>query len=254
MPNLVPPWIRYSVGVLLIIVLILFALDKGYTLKQTFSHANPKNTISVSADGKVAAAPDLATVDIGVYSTASTASDAQDQSTKKINSIIDFVKKQGIDSKDITTSQFNLFPQQDYRSGQPVVIGYSANQSVTIKVHGVDKSTDTLSKVLGGVTTAGANQVNGVSLSFEDPDNLRQQAREQAIGKAKEKAQALAQSAGLSLGRVVNVSESGSGFPTPIPYAAGMGGIAADTKAVPPIIETGNQDITVTMTVVYEVK
>lgn len=254
MQNLIPKWLVWGLGLMLLFVLGLVALDKSYSLKQTLDNTNPKNTLSVTAEGKVKAVPDLATVDLGVIANAATAGEAQDQSAKKINAIIDFVKKQGINADDIATSQFNIYPQQDYKDGKSTITGYTANQSITIKVREVDKSTDRLGKILGGVTAAGANQINNVSLSFDDPDNFRQQAREMAINKAKEKAQALAQTAGLRLGRVVNVSETRD-VSYPVPYAAdtGIGG-GGEARAVAPDIQPGNQDIVANMTVVFEVR
>ncbi len=183
---MLPRPLMWALGLLLVVVLGLIALDKSYTLKETIDNTNPKNTLSVSAEGKVRAVPDLATVDLGVIANAATAAEAQDQSAKKINAIIDFVKQQGVNRDDIATTQFNIYPQQNYDGTKNTITGYSANQSITIKVHDVDKSTDKLSKILGGVTAAGANQINGVNLSFNDPDELRQQAREMAITKAQE--------------------------------------------------------------------
>jgi uncharacterized protein YggE len=130
-----------------------------------------------------------------------------------------------------------------------------ANQTVTVKVKGVDKSNQQLGKIIDGATNNGANEINGISLSFEDPDNLQQEARKQAIAKAKEKAQVLAREACLTLGKVVTVSEiSGSGYPTPMYDAAmGRGGVAME-KSVSPNIEPGIQEITQQMTVVFELK
>jgi uncharacterized protein YggE len=254
MQNLLPRWLTWSLGLLVIVVLGLIALDKSYTLKNTLENKNPQNTLSVTAEGKVKAVPDLASIDLGVLTNASTAAEAQDQSAKKINAIIEFVKKQGVGNDDIATSQFNIYPQQDYREGKSTITGYTANQSINIKVRGIDKSTDTLTKILGGVTGAGANQINGVNLTFDDPDNFRGQARERAIAKAQEKAQELARAAGLRLGRVINVSETGSSF-GPIPYAEGLGyGGGGDMRAVAPNVQPGNQDIVANMTVVFEVK
>lgn len=259
MPNstqsMIPRWLVWGLGLVLFIVLALVALDKSYSLKQSMQSPVPNNTISVAAEGKVKAVPDLATVDLGVITNASTAAEAQEQSTRKLNAIIEFVKKQGVPGEDITTSQFNIYPQQDFQGGRTVITAYSANQNIIIKVRGVDESTDKLSKVLGGVTAAGANQINGVSLSFDNPDDLRGQAREQAIATAKQKAKELANAAGLRLGRVVNVIEdSGYGIP-PMPYAGGFGGRAMDAAAeAMPDFQAGNQDVVVNMTVVFEVR
>lgn len=256
MNSIMPKWLVQTLGGLLVALLALLVISQAYNLSELLSNKNPKNTISISAEGKVVAVPDLATVNIGVLTSGSTANDVQTESSKKINSIIEFVKKQGIEKDDINTSEFSIYPQQDYREGRTVITGYQANQSITIKVRGVDKTTEKLTSILGGVTSNGANQVNGVSMSFDDPDNLKQQARKAAIEKAKQKAQDLASSAGLRLGKVVNVSESGSGYGVPVPmdaYGYGGAGIAME-KAVSPNVEPGNQDVVANMTVTFEVK
>ncbi len=239
------------------ILVLLLIVQKGSDLKNTFHNAKPANTISVSGQGKITAVPDLATVTIGVLSQGASAVDVKNQNNDKVSKIVAFIKSQGIDSKDIATEQFSFYPQQDYNGGTPKITGYQGNQSVTVKVHGVDKDQAVLEKILDGVVNNGANQINGVNLSIENPDSLQQQAQQQAIAAAKQKAQALAQSAGLTLGKVVSVSESGAPvYPGPMPYAAnsvmGMGG-AAD-KAVAPDIQAGSQEITEIMTVTYEVK
>ncbi len=246
----------WPIGGLLILFLLLTVAQKGYDLVQTSKDKSLKNTLSVSGEGKVSATPDLATVNLGVTTQGSTATDVQNENTKKTNKIIDFIKSEGISKDDISTSQFTIYPTYDYRDGKSVINGYQANQTVTVKVRGVDKSTEKLNRILAGVTDAGVNQINGVQLSFDDPDTLRQKARELAINKAKEKAAELAKFSGITLGKVVNVSESSGYYPGPLPYAAseGMGGGAAMDKSIPPNIEPGSQDITATMTVVFEVK
>jgi uncharacterized protein YggE len=102
--------------------------------------------------------------------------------------------------------------------------------------------------------TNGANQSNDVNLSLEDPSALQEQAQEAAIADAKQKAQKLAQAAGLSLGKVVSVSESNTYVPGPIPFAANSLAMGAGAPAVAPQVQTGSQEIDEMMTVTYEVK
>lgn len=245
----------WPIGVLLVLFLGLLVVQKSFEVSQLTKPSSAKNTISISGEGKVSAVPDLAQIELGVTTQGSTASDVQNQSTNKINKIIDFVKKQGVPQEDITTSQFSMYPTYDYTNGKNDINGYQANQTISIKIRGVDKSKDQLNKVLGGVTDQGANQINGVTFTFNDPDELRQQAREKAITKAKEKAAELAKISGISLGRLITVSESYGGMPIGMPYAAsGMGGGAAMMDSATPNVEPGSQDITATMTVVFEVK
>jgi len=269
MQNILPKWLVNGLGGLLIAFVALLVVQQVYNFSQVIKNQKPANTISVSADGKVTATPDLATVDVGVMTLAATATDAKNQNDIKVNQVIAFVKQQGIAAADIQTQQLNLYPQQSYGGGVmvsggggvpivpsvPKITGYQAQQTVEIKIHGIDKDQTVLEKVLDGSVNNGANEVDGVNFSFNNPDALQQQAQEAAIANAKVKAQALAKAAGLSLGKVVSVSETNNSLPVPMPYAVsnavGLGGAA---KSVAPDIQPGSQDISESMTVTFEVK
>lgn len=255
MNNLLPKWLINSLGALLIILVAILILQHGYSFKMLIKNEKPANTISVSAEGKVTSIQDMATVVIGVMSQGSTAAAVKDMNNSKINKIIDFIKAQGINDSDIKTSQFTFYPQQDWQNGRGTIVGYQSDQSVTVTVKGVDKSQTVLEKILDGAVNNGANQIQGVNFSFENSDSLQQEARKQAIDKAKAKAQGLAQEAGLTLGKVVSILESNSSGIIPMPYAlgAGIGGGGMD-KSVAANVEPGSQDIVETMTVVFEVK
>lgn len=252
-----PKWlVNLGVG-LLVVLLALLAIDRAVGLSNKITGKKPDNTLSVSAEGKVKATPDLATVNLGVITQGTEASKVQDDNSKKINKIVEFVKKQGITKDDISTSQFNIYPQYNYSNGKNEIIGYQLDQTITVKVRGVDKSTEILGKILSGAVSEGANQIYGVALGFDDPDNLRQKARELAIEKAKEKAKELAKVAGIKLGKVISVSEAGSGgYPMPY-YGAGFGGGGVGLsmeKSVSPNVEPGSQDVIENMSVTFEVK
>jgi len=262
MQNLLPKWLVSGLGGLLIAFVALLIVQQVYNFNQIVKNQKPANTISVSADGKVTATPDLATVNVGVQTQAATATDAKNQNDQKVNQVIAFIKQQGISSADIQTQQLNLYPQQSYGGimvpggvpSAPKVTGYQANQTVEIKIHGVDRDQSVLEKVLDGSVNNGANEVDGVNFSFDKPDVLQQQAQEQAIANAKVKAQALAQAAGLSLGKVVSVSETAGGYPGPVPYALNSAMSAGAAKSVAPDIQPGSQDVSESMTVTFEVK
>jgi uncharacterized protein len=260
--NFLPRWLVNGLGGLLIAFVALLVVQQSYNFNQLVKNQKPANTISVSGESKVNATPDLATVDLGVMTNTSTATDAKNQNDTKVNQIIAFVKQQGIAASDIKTQQLNLYPQQSYggimipggQPSAPKITGYQAQQTVEIKVHGVDKDQSVLEKVLDGAVNNGANEVDGVNLSIENPDSLQQQAQTLAIAAAKTKAQALAQASGLTLGKVVSVSENSGGYPGPIPYALNSAMGMGEAKSVAPDIQPGSQEIDETMTVVFEVK
>jgi len=256
--NSLPKWLINGLGALLIAFVALLVVSKAKDLNDVLGNKNPDNTMSVSAEGKVKAVPDIATVNLGVLTQGGTPAKVQEENSKKINKIIDYVKSKGISKDDISTANFNIYPQYNYDNGRNEIIGYQLNQTITIKVRGINESTEMLGEILQGAVSEGANEINGVTMGFDDPDNLRQQARQIAIEKAKEKALELANTAGIKLGKVVSVSESGGGYPTPYyadyAYGIGGGGGVALEKSASPNIEPGNQDVIETMTVVFEVK
>lgn len=242
--NQLPRWIVNAVGILLIIFLALLSLQQLHLLK------GPPQTMSVSATGKATMVPDLATVTIGVVSDGASAIEVKDKNNQKINQMIAFIKQQGIDDKDIQTTAFYSSPKYDYTNGQNNIIGYTANQTVTIKIRAIDKSTAQLEKVIDGAVMSGANQVQGINFSFSDDNQLTQTARKQAIELAKQKANEIADEAGLKLGRIVNVITTESNGYAPRPYAMAAN-VAA--KSTAPNIEPGSQEVTETVTVVFDI-
>ena len=242
-------------GILSIIFLLLLIVQKGNDLKNSLKNTKPVNTLSTSAQGKVSAVPDLATVSLGVLSEGSNSTEVKDKNNQKVNKVLEFIKSQGVEAKDITTSQLSLYPTQKYENGSTKIVGFQGNQIISVKIHAVDKDQKKLNSILDGAVNNGANEIQGVNLTIEDPDSLKQEARKLAISKAKEKAQDLAKEAGLTLGKVVSVSESG-GYPIPQPYmlAKGMSGTEVMDSSVMPNVEPGSQEIVETMSVTFEVK
>lgn len=253
----IPQWIIKILGALIIVLVAFMLIQKGLEIG-SYLDQTPENTISVSAEGRVEAIPDIAVVTLGIFVQKNTAKAAQDESSKQINQVIGFVKSLGVDEKDIKTSDFSINPRYDYRSEDSVneVVGYDARQSVTVKVRGVDESAELVGKILDGATNNGANQINGVYFTFDDSTDLQQEARLKAISAAKQKAQELAEEAGIRLGKIVSISELGSYYPQPFAsedamFSRGQGGGGA---SVAPDIEPGSTEITQTITVIFEVK
>lgn len=240
------------------ILLLLVVWQRGFDLKKAYTNDKPQNVLSISAEGKVKAIPDTATITLGVMAQGRDQKTVADDANKKINDITSFVKSLGIPKEDIATSQSSLQPQYDWQSSTQRISGYQSSQTVTVTVRGVDKNTDVVNRLMAGAVDNGANQVYGSQFSIDDPDSLRQEARKLAIAKAKEKAQELAREAGIKLGKVVSISEAGTSGDYPMPYyseAGGRGGVAMDSKSVtPPSVEVGTQEIIQSMTVTFEIE
>lgn len=212
-------------------------------------------TITVSGEGKIAITPDLAELNFGVTTGAqTTANTASDKLTADMEKILAAVKALGIEDKDITTESYYLNPVYDYTTGGQRLRGYEASQTLRVKVRDLTKVSD----VLTAATDNGANTAGGVSFTLEDPEAKKDEARTEAIANAKAKAEALAQQLGEELGEVQSFSESGGGWYPPIYMAReayGMGGdvdmAVSDGKTMMP---SGEQDLTVTVSITYELE
>jgi len=234
------------VGLALAVVLISFLV---VLTKQASETATTTNTVSFSGTGKVLAKPDVAVIDLSVVTQATTSKAAQDDNSKKSTAVVDFLKGQGINEKDIQTTGYNIYPQYDYTNGKSTLTGYQVNETITVKVRDLTKT----DAVLAGVVTAGANQIGQLQLTIDDPDALQAQARAAAIKDAESKADALKQQLGISLGRVVNFVEDSGGVVPPIFYdtKSAVGGIGGGPA---PEVATGQNEITVDVTITYQIK
>ncbi|OGN27962.1 MAG: hypothetical protein A2941_02950 [Candidatus Yanofskybacteria bacterium RIFCSPLOWO2_01_FULL_49_17] len=242
MNNFKPLIIIATVTIALFGVFLLVEIDRLWNTAAT------TNTVSFNGEGKVLAVPDIAMISASIVTQAVNSKTAQDQNSKKSQAVADFLKKQGIDEKDIKTTDYNIYPQYKYSSygGQATITGYQVTQSYQVKVRDLEK----VSAVLDGLVSAGANQVNNLGLQVEDPEKLKTEARQKAIEDAKKKADELKDQVGIKLGRIVNFSENTGGYPIPMMYATdrGIGGGGG------PEISVGQNEIVVSVTITYQIK
>lgn len=227
------------------------------------------NTINVSGHGEVLAVPDIATFTFSVVSDKTTVADAQSDATTKANAITAYLKGAGIDAKDIQTTDYSVSPQYEYQNavcpqvapasgsisstvycppGKSVLKGYEVRQTTTVKVRDTSKAGD----LLTGVGSKGATEVSGLTFTFDNPDAVQDQARDKAIAAAKQKADVLAKSLGVSLVRVVSFNESS--YPGPVYYAKSLGVGAADSTVASPEISVGQNKITSDVSITYEIR
>jgi len=237
---------------LAIVFLFFTTLFMIVSIEHKVNTATTTNTVSFSGEGKVLAKPDVAVVQLAIVTEADTSKIAQDENSEKSNRVISFLKNQGIEDKDIKTTSYNIYPQYTYpRFGEPVepeITGYQVNQTVQVKIRDLGK----VSGILDGVVGAGVNQVNSLSFEIDDPEELKNQAREMAIEDAKNKADGLKDQLGIKLGRIVNFSENTGGWPIPI-YERALdsdGGFGGGGPSVP----VGENEIVVNISITYQIK
>lgn len=210
----------------------------------------PDGTIlDVTATGKTTRTPDLATIDAGVVTQATTAAAALSDNSARMARVLAALRKAGVESRDIATSTVRLNPQYRYADNQPPAItGYQATNTVTVKFHDIAKS----GSILDALVAQGANQIDGPNLSLENPDAALDEARTDAVARARARAELYAKAAGLSVSRIVSIDENhenaGSPPPRPVMYAR------AEAAAPKTVIEPGQTDVTVTLSVRFLLK
>jgi hypothetical protein len=210
-----------------------------------------RHSITVTGEGKVTGVPDIAKIQLGYSIEKRTVADAQKDATDKMNGMIDKLKKDfGIDAKDIETANYSIYPQYDWNNGKQTLRGYQISENLNVKVRKLEKVSD----ILAAAGTLGLNQVGGLSFEIDDPEALKQEARIKAIEAAKAKAEALANVAGVKLGRIISFNESANS-PMPIYSTLGMGMAekSMDSSAPAPQIEAGSTEIIIDATVEYEI-
>lgn len=257
---------------LFIIVFIAVALGAVSNWGKSLT---PARELTVSAQGKTTATPDLAEVSFSVVSQGKDPDSLNTDNNQEMSAVIAFVKSLGIASSDIATVNYDLSPNYETNTVsvpiapvsmgaslmpvpmEPVrttssstISGYTLTQTVEVKIHDFTN----IAKLLGGLPPLGVNNIGGVTFTFNDPDKFLAVARGDATAKAEEKAAEMAGEAGVSLGAIVNVQEYGNVPIMPMNYAAAPMAAGISSAAVAPTIEPGTQDITDQVTIVYELK
>lgn len=207
------------------------------------------DSFSVSGTGEVTVIPDTAKVSLGITVNRPRVVDAQNEANRIINQVTKDIKALGVDEKKIKTINYSVSPNYDFREGGQRIRDYNVNATLEVEVTPID----TINDVIDKATADGANNVGNIQFTVEEKKQkeLARQARKQAIDEAKKKASELASDAGMSLGRIINVSETPS-FEPPIALLerGQMGGKVIDQSTE---VQPGETSINVSVTLTYEV-
>jgi uncharacterized protein YggE len=227
------PTKEHNMRHLAVLALVLASLSMPAAAQQM---PVPPPTISLTGHGEVTGAPDTAFVTSGVTTQGATAREALDANTAAMTQLIAALKGAGIADRDIQTSGFSVnpnyvYPSEPDRNGYtqpPRIVGYSVVNMVTVRVRRIE----TLGAVLDQSVTVGANTINGISFSVDDPSALYDAARKAAFADARDKAVLYAGAAGVSLGKITAINETPS-YGQPQPFM--MKAANADMAAAPPV-------------------
>lgn len=235
------------------VVLALAAVAYVYQYGRSVNLTN-QNTFTVTGEADLEVPTDIATFTASVVTEGgNNVAEIQKQNTEKMNNINAFLKEQGIEKKDLKTSQYSLTPRYSYPNCKdrqacppPSISGYTLTQTLTVKVHNLE----TLGNILSGITEKGTNTVSGISFTVDDDSDARQKARTEAISNAQKKAKDIAKAGNFKIGRLFSVFEEEDED-----IQSGFGGDSLEFKAASaPIIEPGTQSGKVRMSLTYEIK
>ena len=206
--------------------------------------ADPSGTIVVSGTGRVAVEPDTAELRLGVAIARPTVAAARAAAGEAMAAILAAVTGAGVDRRDVRTMTLSVQPRYDYRDGKPPSLtGYDLTNIVIVTV----RDLAALGGVVDGALTAGATSLDGLSFRVEDPREPERAARTAAVAEARDRAEVLADAAGVRIAGVSDIVEGGPPPSWPQPKAA-RAMLAADV-ATP--VEAGTTEIAVTVTVTF---
>jgi len=198
--------------------------------------------LDVVAEGRSTRVPDLATIRAGVVTQGTTAQLALSENATRMDRVIAALKRAGVADRDIQTATIQLNPQ--YRYGEnvpPTITGYQATNSVSVRFRDVAKS----GAILDALVREGANQIDGPNLGVEAMDAAMDEARTDAIRRARARAELYAKAAGLRVERILVIAEGASALPPqPMPQMMMRAEMAKDSQVLP-----GEQEINATVTV-----
>jgi uncharacterized protein YggE len=202
--------------------------------------------LEISAEGRTTRVPDMAVVTAGVTTQAPSAGEAYTQANAKMAKVIAALRAAGIAERDIQTSSISLNPQYRDRDNNqpPVIFAYQATNTVVVRFRDVSKA----GGILDILVREGANTISGPNLTLSKPDEAMDEARVDAIVKARARAELYARAAGLRVDRILLISDSGDG---PGIQVTGVRMAYANSKAD---VIPGEQEVSVTVTVRFLLK
>ncbi len=232
-------------GFLTIIYLVVALGVPSFAIAQEAAVNVAAGRIIVQGVGQVERAPDMATIQAGVVAQGDTAAEALDETSEATSHVIDTLKAAGVSERDIQTRGLSLNPlwQNRNSSGTPKISGYEARNTVMVRV----RELDDLGDILDAVVESGANQFHGLSFGLRNPGPAQDEARVLAVKDALGRAELYAGAAGIEVGEIIEISETGGGVPRPM----AMERMAAMADSVP--IAAGELSLSASVTVIFRI-
>ncbi|MDF2686578.1 MAG: hypothetical protein K0S55_1760 [Clostridia bacterium] len=209
--------------------------------------AAPSKYINVSGNSIISVVPDLAYISVGVISEDVDSKAALEKNNKSIQAVLDAIKSFKIDSKDIQTGSFSIYPRYNYieKTGENVINGYTVNNTLTITVRNLDN----LGKIFDTAVKAGANNSTNISFDYSKKSDKYLEALKLATENAKKEADAIASAFGGKNLTIIEVNENSSNYY--VGYTGGRGYAVAEEADSSVPVEKGQIEISASVAVKY---
>lgn len=244
---------KYFVFAIVAVLALMVSACGPASVTNNYAAPETLRTLNVSGVGVVYLTPDIAYVTIGVNTQRDNASEAVEANKTQTTSVIQAIKDAGVEDKDIRTNNFSIWSNPQYDEfGQPNgAVNYVVDNTVNVTVRDID----TLGDLLDAAITAGANSIYSIQFDVEDKTAAQEEARTKAVEDAKTEATGLAETSGITLDVIQNISyyESGGAYYYDMGYGKGGGGGAVSEAAAVPI-QPGQLAITVSVNITYIIK
>lgn len=205
-------------------------------------------TISVTGEGRIALAPDMAHLSLGVVGEDAAPGAALREMSEAMAAVMARMTAAGIAEADMMTGQLSLDERWDYSGETAKFLGYAAATTLEVRV----RDLDLLGSLIDAAVQDGANRLGGLRFDLADRATPLDAARRAAVADARARAELLAEGAGVTLGPLLSMSES-SYYDQPQPYFDSRVMLAPSPEGAAVPVAAGETQVTANVTMVYAI-
>ncbi len=220
-------------------IFVTASLDEGH-----------KNSITVTGKAERMVKPDTASVSFTMTKKSKTLSIATNSVNERIAKLLEDLSNQGVEKKDIKTTNYNVRPEYNWHNKQRKFDGYRVTQSIQIKIRDLEK----VESVLSEISKLEVDNVSQLNFFVDDDEKIKEELRSEAIKKAKKKAQKLAQELGISLETIIAFNEGGNRHHHFQQRSSAFSMEALDEESMQASIPVGENKMRSTVSITYRIK
>ena len=217
--------------------------------------ASDRNLILTEGIAEVTGQNDSAKISIAVVTNGQNLEQVSSDNDSKTKAVLKAIKGLNIENLKIKTSNYRVTPRKDYKARSPKIKGYEVHNAIVGTLEGCEPEhlAKHVSKIVGKALESGANNIHHIQFYIKNKEQLEKEAITQATQKAMDRARVLAKAAGVKLKRIASLSTKPMHIP-PKPYMGRLAAMNTEAGAQAPPIESGESQISVQVTVAYEIE